>query len=347
MSGISFFTPVKYNNQLTSCSKLATELVDDYFYLGGRIAVVLPGNEKNGSEEISFQNGQTSCFLTALKIVSYFTVVIPVIMLVAKALLRSVNRYHTCNGEQPNSLPNPVPNEVRQEAPLTLVRSEEPIDLEISLSFNQQFRPVEPIEPKPSSINDRLFTWKVHANGDGTMMAKNERINMIWWEALRKGMNLPVESDKAVRVKRTELKEFLAASLKKMGVKESELEGFVNYWNGIFANHYDPQKAPYVLVQPIATEELSKYLPKMHIDGNGTEAFQLKRCYFRFEPLVEPNRGMAADAYLNGMKKQDLGANAVIDLGGEVAYSTDVDITKKWAGEKAYNDAFIRQYIYA
>lgn len=65
------------------------EAFDNYFYLGGRKYRVIKPLDKNSSLVKEELNGKTSFFLTALKIVSYFTLVIPLIMFLGKCMMRS------------------------------------------------------------------------------------------------------------------------------------------------------------------------------------------------------------------------------------------------------------------
>lgn len=349
MSTISFFTPVSYRDQPTFWGQKAVELVDGYFSLGGRVAVVIPGAVQNGSQEVALQDVNAVWWQTALKVVSYFTVVIPVIMLVAKAIMRSQYLFHECQ-RQPNVFPDPPYDMVVAKAPLTLVRSDGPANLDISVLYNQKFSPQDPIEPKPSEIANQgplsKYTWKVLAHEDGTMTAADRRIKMIWWEAMRHEMPTRIDTDQAVCVERSELKGFLEKTLKKLGVQDKELGAFTHYWHEIFKNDYDAQNAPFVLVQLIQPDELGKYIPEMEVQGPDAGRFDLQRFYFRFEPTSNFDRGMNADVYLANLDEAQLGPNVVIDLGGEVADCPGVERVE-WEGAEAFEQGFIREHIYA
>lgn len=84
MEKIGFFTPVQHhpceNNRLI-------DGVEDYFFLKGKKCVVLSGYKLKEVE------GKKKIFVTALKILSYFTLIVPFFMLIAKALIRYKHRY--------------------------------------------------------------------------------------------------------------------------------------------------------------------------------------------------------------------------------------------------------------
>lgn len=337
MSGISFYTPVEFGAEATFGQKVL-ELVDGYLNFGSRVAVVIPGSIRNGSYEVAIQWKETSWLKTALKVLSYATIVIPFIMLVAKAALRSTFLFHTC-GRNPIVQPEEH-YDLRPKAPLTLVRTPLATDLKISVLYNQIFAPQDPIEPKPSEIGtDGKYSWKVATNGDGTMSVDNQRINMIWWEAIRRGVSSGVDPSKAVCVERSKLKEFLEGVLRKVGVHDGELEAFTNYWKEILRQ--DSENSPFVLVEMVSPSELRKYIPEMEIEGENAGLFDLKRFYFRFESAADASKGISPASYLGNLEREEFGEHAVIDLGGEVIG----DVTRDW--EPAFNQEFIGRYIYA
>jgi len=350
--GIGFFTPVKYGNQATSLGQKLTEFVDDYFYLGGRIAQVTKSNQI-GSEPVVLKVGKTVWWKTALKVISYTTLIVPMNMLIAKAALRSYYAFYDRILVEPFLCPHHLHDyPVGVKAPLTLVRSSRPVDLRISVLFNHRCRPQEPIVPQPTEILTRgplsKYSWDVLTHQDGTMTVhsmdgRSDRVSMIWWEAQRKDTLTHLDTNQAVCVKRGELKEFLGATLKKMGVQDKELSAFTHYWHETFKNDYEPQAAPFVLVQPVKSSELRKYLPDMQVEGKEAGSFVLNRFYFRFEP-VSRRAGISAASYIGSIKPNELGPNAVIDLGGEVV-ETQVQ-GGKWEGSSAFQSAFIKEHIY-
>lgn len=96
-SNISFFTPVAFEKDRTFGQYLL-EKVDGYFSLKGKRAFVISGIKSGQSYDAEMKDCQSSTlsklFFTAIKIVSYLTLVIPAIMLFAKLILRSNYTFH-------------------------------------------------------------------------------------------------------------------------------------------------------------------------------------------------------------------------------------------------------------
>ncbi len=92
MSSINFFTPLVYGDLPVSCTQALAEYADEYFYWGGQQAVVLTISE--GSQGVLLREEETSCWLTAVKVVTYFTLILPLIVLIAKVLLRCGSSFH-------------------------------------------------------------------------------------------------------------------------------------------------------------------------------------------------------------------------------------------------------------
>ena len=100
---VSFFTPIVYGDEAPSEWK-AIERIDNYFHFCGRKARVVSSQigseiilEKVQLEETKFSAA------TLLKIVgvvlSFFTVTIPLVMLISKAALRSSHKYEVIDEE--------------------------------------------------------------------------------------------------------------------------------------------------------------------------------------------------------------------------------------------------------
>ena len=95
MEKIPFFTPIFYKNRPDTTREWLLEKVDDYFYLGGKKAqaIVLKGigtdllNKRTKEVILADQNASMLC--TVLKVISYCTLIFPVILLIAKAILRA------------------------------------------------------------------------------------------------------------------------------------------------------------------------------------------------------------------------------------------------------------------
>lgn len=98
---LSFFTAVDYPATRLDSSRRAIRNIDDYFYLGGRKAQVVNVESKKRSV-VEMKDGYSSnWFMTTLKIASYFTLVIPAIMLFAKLIARSQVSYYIVEADKP------------------------------------------------------------------------------------------------------------------------------------------------------------------------------------------------------------------------------------------------------
>ncbi len=73
------------------------DFIEDYFYIGGKKAFVISKNNLNGRYLLEIKDNPQSnlkkTILTALKIVSYLTIVIPLIMYVFRVILRKINQF--------------------------------------------------------------------------------------------------------------------------------------------------------------------------------------------------------------------------------------------------------------
>ena len=96
MSEINFFTPIYYGAHANSTKEKALQNIDNYFYICGKKAVVIPGRTDDGKEKVMLQSTKFSigAMLKTIGIaLSIFTVIIPFIMLISKAALRSSHSY--------------------------------------------------------------------------------------------------------------------------------------------------------------------------------------------------------------------------------------------------------------
>lgn len=98
MTPVSFFTPIHYGPAAKSWGHTFVEKVDDYFFLRGRKAVVLVGFPKTNNSQPTLYQKNFPSFGTVLKVISYCTVIIPLIVLVAKVCLRYMYRFHEFRG---------------------------------------------------------------------------------------------------------------------------------------------------------------------------------------------------------------------------------------------------------
>lgn len=92
MSSVGFFTALRFENKDLTCRQTLTQKVDSYFYFGGRHAKVLQGSTRDGKDVAFLAQGSTSKMVQVAIIVSFFTVIIPLVLLLAKVLLRLTNR---------------------------------------------------------------------------------------------------------------------------------------------------------------------------------------------------------------------------------------------------------------
>lgn len=96
MAEIKFFTPVEYGNHATNFFQKLIEQTDFYFYLGGRkIAEIIPGNIKRNSQAVILKDEKAIWWKTALKVASYFTIILPVLIFLTKIILRKKYHFHT------------------------------------------------------------------------------------------------------------------------------------------------------------------------------------------------------------------------------------------------------------
>lgn len=100
MPKLNFFTAVTYQIPPQSTTSFLLEKVDSYFYLGGKKALVIQGRTKTGQEKVILSEAQSSLLARVGKVLSYFTVIIPLIMLIAKAVLRSRHSFKLIDPKQ-------------------------------------------------------------------------------------------------------------------------------------------------------------------------------------------------------------------------------------------------------
>lgn len=127
MTTISFFTPVVFVKDAFLTN------VDGYFSYGSKRAVVVPFERDDMSYEVKIGNYPRSIFLTALKVLSLVSLVIPLIMLFAKIMLRAKYSFKLVNindvkGKQPKiELTNS--NEKKQNGEITNGNEKKPEQL--------------------------------------------------------------------------------------------------------------------------------------------------------------------------------------------------------------------------
>lgn len=90
---ITFFTAVKYTNPHRSFSEFILDTIDDYFYWSGKKAYVIQGRTKAGREKVVFSDADSSQLAMLVKAISYCTIALPLILVVAKFVLRQQHSY--------------------------------------------------------------------------------------------------------------------------------------------------------------------------------------------------------------------------------------------------------------
>ena len=115
---VRFCTVVNYRDPQTVSQKLLG-FADSYLTLGcGRVEVIL-GFTKDGKEAVIHDSRRSSCLVTALKIVSYFTLILPLLALITKIVLRCTHRFYPID-----------PKRVAEEEVLKKVRAGKPLSNE-------------------------------------------------------------------------------------------------------------------------------------------------------------------------------------------------------------------------
>ena len=121
MSSIHFFTPVIYNNPTKTRAQQALEAIDECFYLGNKLRVTIFTSNATHPQSWALQNRQ--CYYRswkniAIKVAFFFTLLPPLILLTAKALLRRHLKVSSIKIEQgfaPNSIEAKLPVYVLQK----------------------------------------------------------------------------------------------------------------------------------------------------------------------------------------------------------------------------------------
>lgn len=97
MESVKFFDKIQFEGTHKSYSQSLLEAVDGYFpNIGKSVKVISP---EDGTAKIE-ENPASSYFVTALKVLSYATVVIPTLMLIAKLVLRYQYTFQVLTSEE-------------------------------------------------------------------------------------------------------------------------------------------------------------------------------------------------------------------------------------------------------
>jgi hypothetical protein len=114
MSQVSFFTPINFGNQPKSSSEWLLEKVDSYFHLKDKKAYVVLNETGLKERSVLIATEQSPCLITALKVASYITLVLPFIMLVLKAILRSAYTFSILNTKEQLQKGLEIPTDAQQ-----------------------------------------------------------------------------------------------------------------------------------------------------------------------------------------------------------------------------------------
>jgi len=234
-------------------------------------------------------------------------------------------------------------------APLILIRSVKPMQLAISILFDlNKIEPKDPIVPEPTEFRaiPFSFTWNVQTQRDGSLQVGNEdRVRIIWWEAVRKDSPPKIDEKRAAYVNRLDLKVFLGAVLEKLGVREKEFHSFIEYWNVLFKTDFDPEEAPFLLIQLVEKKDLDQFLPRIKIKSKEAY-FDLQRFYFLFKPVAAHSLcGLDPEDYFESLIQSRFSLNAVIDLGGEVVHSDELKHSEGKSAAKEFIQQFIKKHV--
>lgn len=243
-------------------------------------------------------------------------------------------------------------------APLTLIRSEKPSQVAVSILFDlSRFVPREPTFPCPSEQVQKFpeknsysptfwHTWNIQSQENGTLSidGADQKVKMIWWEAVRKTAPIPFNPDaNSVTVSRYDLFQTLHSILAKKGVSTEEAHSFAVYWGEAFQLDFDEDTAPFVTVELVEESDLNQFLPLMTAESPDAN-FEVKRFYFRFQP-TEEKKGKELPEYLETLQPSSFGPNAVIDLGGEMVPSKHP--RKEKSDQKEFIENFIDHHVKA
>ncbi len=187
MSDLHFFTPITYGTLPKTTSQSLLEATDAYFYLGGKRAYVIAGRVEQGKEGVLLLEESSSFVVSALKVASYFTIVIPLLVLVVKIALRSMHKVHLIDAraELGGNLDvgDSIKAKVQQLMPVIEKEEDHPQIQWLSKKHTRVFRLVGEGDPQ--------FVFKVHTvqqvsmttvdgrNMDGAQQVANRFENMI------------------------------------------------------------------------------------------------------------------------------------------------------------------------
>ena len=235
-------------------------------------------------------------------------------------------------------------------APFTLIRSDHKANLDITICYNDVYKPQQPIFPNPSQVKNREYTWKIQTNIHEGFEVKNSNetkpIKMIWWEGTRQ-ISVVDQEQLLTCVPSSQVCFFLKRVLKIQGVYEKESEAFATYWQQCIANEYP--LSDHVRIKWVNPKNHHHYIPHLKVSGKDKDNFKKNRNYFLFEPTRERKlQTLDQEDFLRMMDSKPFLSNVVIDLGGEFLDTNESRKYRKILLEDikhAFNQNFINRYI--
>jgi hypothetical protein len=202
-TSLSFFTPVDYGDQPKSFTQSILESVDHYFYLGGRKAQVIPGMQ-NGKQLVELVDGSQTLFKTCLKVASYFTLVLPLILGAVKLVLRALNSYE-------------IVGKKAEEKPKTETNEESSTEKPTSSSSSSK-----------SSSTDTTGKSKKASSGPKPPEGPAKEITFVSVAELRSGLSAFIQSipvhEAALIADEVQIPEYYAAAKEKLDKTTEQVE---------------------------------------------------------------------------------------------------------------------------
>lgn len=109
---IKFFTAISYGGIEKSYCQTAVELIDNFFYFGGKKAVVINGHTKGRKLGVILKDVEKPSWLeTTIKILFLLSFAGLLTVLIFKCVLRSINRFYIIAPEDEGYRLHPIHNQ--------------------------------------------------------------------------------------------------------------------------------------------------------------------------------------------------------------------------------------------
>ena len=179
-----FFLALSFGNLPKTTCQTIQEIVDDYFFIGGRKAFVI---HENSTQTIALPE-KAPLLCTALKIISYFTLIIPLFMLLAKSLFRLATTYRL-----DTSLSPPLANFYTRKG----ILPNTPLEIDLhSLDL-----PLDEIEPQELDIVDAwVYEEPLPLHPTTLGQAAHQVITVINQELANAKPNSPLKQRRTIRL---------------------------------------------------------------------------------------------------------------------------------------------------